>query len=98
MRALLVFALIAALSGCSLGRDSARSPLPSTQSAVVPKLQIIERRVYVKVPANLTKRSAVPEGSLPQCFEVAAQRRQVIEEQNARFEKIESIQGTEVAP
>ena len=86
MRTSLILVVLFTLTGCALGGVKTRAQLPDSASAVVPRLQVVERRVYVKVPAHLTKRSAVTEGSLPQCFDVAAQRRQVMEEQNARLE------------
>jgi hypothetical protein len=98
MRNCLAILLMAALTGCVAGKGVTQGQLPEARTAVLPKVQIVERRVYVKIPPHLTKRSAVPEGPIPQCFEVAAQRRQVIEEQNARLEKIDTIQGTEVLP
>lgn len=96
MRAMLIMALLM-LAGCG-NQDAVRGELPPAASAVVPKVQIVERVVYVKVPDRLTPQEEVPEGPIAQCFDVAAARRAVIERQNARAAEVRAIQGTEVKP
>ncbi|MGE8210947.1 MAG: hypothetical protein ACN6RH_15745 [Stenotrophomonas rhizophila] len=68
------------------------------QCAVAPEAVVVERRVYVPIPAALTRSEAVPEGPIAQCFDVAAQRRAVIERLNGRAEQVRAIQSTEVKP
>ena len=68
------------------------------QCAVAPEPVVVERRVYVSIPASLTRSEAVPEGPIAQCFDVAAQRRAAIERLNGRAEQVRAIQGTEVKP
>ncbi|GGD45740.1 hypothetical protein [Pseudoxanthomonas indica] len=95
MRILIVLIVSALLSAC---RSGVRPDLPEASTAVLPKVQIVERIVYVKIPERLTKQEAVPEGPIAQCFDVAAARRAVIERQNARAAEIATIEGTEVKP
>ncbi len=94
---LMLYVTLLALTGCGL-KNIARSELPDQSTAVLPKVQVIERIVYVKVPPRLTQQEPVPEGPIDQCFEVAAARRAVIERQNARAAETAAIQGTEVKP
>lgn len=94
LRLLSVVALAALPAACGLTKPSA-SPV---QCAVAPEPVVVERRVYVTIPAALTRTEAVPEGPIAQCFDVAAQRRAVIERLNGRAEQVRAIQGTEVKP
>lgn len=91
---LLSLAAAALLAGC--GQGNLRPQTPAV--AVKPQAVVITQRVYVAVPAALTARHAVPEGPLSACPLVAAQRRAVIEGQNAQLEQIEAIQSTEAKP
>lgn len=86
--------LVLGLSAC---RDTKPDSTPA-MCAVSPQPVVVERRVYVAIPAELTRTEAVPEGPIAQCFDVAAQRRAVIERQNARAEQVRAIQGTQVKP
>lgn len=93
---LLIAALIPALAmvACTGTKPDAGPAM----CAVSPEPVVVERRVYVSIPAELTRTEAVPEGPIAQCFDVAAQRRAVIERQNARAEQVRAIQGTQVKP
>lgn len=93
MRGLLPIALVL-LAAC--GRDNVRPDLPGDGHAVVPEVVIVERRVYVPIDPALTEPLAIAEGSITQCFDVAAQRRAALEVANARLREIAAIQGTEV--
>lgn len=96
LRLLTIVALGAGLAGCGPKKlDTGHCPV---SVAVAPQPVLVERRIYVPIPARLTQTEAMPEGPIAQCFDVAAQRRAVIERQNARAEQIRSIQGTEVKP
>lgn len=55
--------------------------------------RIVERKVYVAIPAALTAPLAIATGPLPQCPVVARDRRTQLELGNARFEAIAKIQG-----
>lgn len=94
LRLLMVMCVVALLAACHRIKSS---PAP-TQCAVSPEAVVVERRVYVPIPTALTRTEAVPEGPIAQCFDVAAQRRAVIERLNGRAEQVRSIQGTEVKP
>lgn len=94
LRLLTVAALAAVLVAC---REVKPNSSPA-QCAVTPEPVVVERRVYVSIPAALTRTEAVPEGPITQCFDVAAQRRAVIERQNGRAEQVRAIEGTEVKP
>lgn len=93
-RIALLLIAISLLAGC--GKGNVRPQTPAV--AVKPQAVVITQRVYVAVPAELTARHAVPEGPLSACPLVAAQRRAVIEAQNAQLQQVESIQGTEAKP
>lgn len=95
--ALLLTATLAALMmlvACTKGGVRPEAPA----CAVKPQPVLVTERVYVPVPAALTARHAVPEGPLSACPLVAAQRRAVIEAQNAQLEQVEAIQSTEAKP
>lgn len=94
LRLLTAAALAAVLAACGRTKPDAG---PS-QCAVTPEPVVVERRVYVRIPAALTRTEAVPEGPITQCFEVSAQRRAVIERLNGRAEQVRAIQGTKVKP
>lgn len=96
LRLLSAGALVMAL--CAFGSCGKRPDRPRPEVIVQPAPVIVERRVYVSVPKQLTAREATPEGPIAQCFDVAAQRRAVIERLGAKLEAIEAIQGTEVKP
>lgn len=96
LRLLTIVALGAGLAACGPKKlDTAHCPV---SVAVAPHPVVVVRRIYVPIPARLTQIEAMPEGPIAQCFDVAAQRRAVIERQNARAEQVRSIQGTEVKP
>jgi len=94
LRLLTVVAIAAVLAACGRTRPDAGP----AQCAVTPEPVVVERRVYVSIPAALTRTEAVPEGPIAQCFDVAAQRRAVIERLNGRADQVRAIQGTEVKP
>lgn len=94
LRLLIVTALAGLLAACGPARPDA-GPV---QCAVAPEPVVVERRVYVPIPAALTRTEPVPEGPIGQCFDVAAQRRAVIERLNGRAEQVRAIQGSEVKP
>ena len=87
--------LVLALCGATCQR---KPELPDPGVAVRPEPVIVERRVYVPIPRELTRREPVAEGPIPMCFDVAAQRRAALDRVNARLEQIEAIQGTEAKP
>jgi hypothetical protein len=91
-------AVVALLAGCGHARQNVRGDLPDPRTAVQPELQVVERYVYVPVPAHLTRPEPVAEGSLAECPIVARNRRAALERANARFREIATIQGTEVEP
>ena len=84
------------MSGC--GRDNVRPDLPGQGGAVAPEVVIVERKVYVGIPAHLTRPLPVAEGPIDQCFAVAAQRRAAQATLNAQLAEIAAIEGTEVSP
>lgn len=97
MRAIPAAALAAALlAGCAHDRQNARGDLPDPRTAVQPELQIVERIVYVPVPAHLTRAEPVAEGPLAECPIVARKRRAALERANAKLAEIATIQGAEV--
>lgn len=91
---LLAVFLLTGWGGCG----KLRPDLPPAATAVQPKVIYVDRLVYVPVPPHLTRQEPVPEGPITQCFDVGARRRAVIVGQNARFQAISEIQGTEVKP
>lgn len=94
LRLLTAASLAAVLAACGRTKPDAGP----AQCAVTPEPVVVERRVYVRIPAALTRTEAVPEGPITQCFEVSAQRRAVIERLNGRAEQVRAIQGTKVKP
>lgn len=94
LRLLTIAAMAALLASC--GRT--KPEVGPAQCAVAPQAVVVERRVYVAIPSALTRTEVVPEGPIAQCFDVAAQRRAVIERLNGRAEQVRAIQGTEVKP
>jgi len=82
------------LGGCPR-QDLTRSCPPA---AVKPEPVIVERKVYVSIPAELTPEPVVAEGPLSECPNVAAARRKTIETCAANMRKIRGIQGTAVKP
>ena len=75
MRTLALLLITIALlltSGCK--RAAVRPDLP-TGPATVPELLLVDRKVYVPIPAELTRERPIAEGSIAQCFEVGAARK-----------------------
>lgn len=94
--ALLVTLLLAA---CNRDRGELKPDLPShCPSGSAPDVRIVERKVYVPIPATLTRREDIAEGTLAECPQVARERRAAIERLNSRMQQIEAQQGTEVKP
>lgn len=91
---LILFALVAA-PGCK--RGAVRPDLP-TGPATVPELLVVERKVYVPIPAELTRERPIAEGAIAQCFEVAAARKAELIKGNSQLRRIAATQGTEVEP
>ncbi|MDH5832167.1 hypothetical protein QFW80_16740 [Luteimonas sp. M1R5S18] len=96
MRSILAIASCLVLAAC--GRDLVQPDLPDAGTAVVPQVQVVERYIYVRVPAHLTAPEPIAEGPIAQCFEVAAKRRAALERANAKLQQCGAIQGTEVEP
>lgn len=94
LRILTAVAFAALTAACGPAKPDAGP----AQCAVAPEPVVVERRVYVSIPASLTRSEVVPEGPIAQCFDVAAQRRAAIERLNGRAEQVKAIQGTEVKP
>lgn len=94
---LLIIAL-AALSLCAFGSCGRKPDAPDPGVAVTPEAVIVERRVYVPVPAALTKAEPIAEGPINQCFDVAAQRRAALERANGKLKAIGELQGSEARP
>jgi len=87
--------LLFALAGCA--SKGAKPDLPPS-TPITPEIVIVERKVYVAIPASLTQEQPIAEGSIAQCFHVAAQRRAALVKANARLREIGAIQGTAVKP
>ena len=85
------------LAACGRDRDDVRPDLPASDG-VAPEVVIVYRDRYVPIPAHLTQPMPIAEGSIAQCFDVAAQRKAEQVKGNARFAEIAAIQGTEVEP
>lgn len=95
LRLLTGLALLASLAGC--GRKNIKPDLPPGD-AVKPEVVIVERKVYVPIPAHLTQEQPIAEGPIAQCFDVAAKRRAGQAKSNAQLREIRAIQGTAVKP
>jgi len=93
LRHIIAPAVLLALAACR-----SAPTLPDPGVAVRPVPVIVERRVYVPIPKDLTRREPMPEGPIAMCYDVAAQRRAAIERLHGRLEQIEAIQGTEAKP
>jgi hypothetical protein len=98
LRLLTIAGVAMALAGFGSCGKNAKPDLPPADTAVLPQTVIVERRVYVSVPEELTRPEPIAEGPINQCFEVASKRRAAQERSNARFKAISEIQGTEVKP
>lgn len=90
--------LIAVLLLAACGKDNVKPDLPGADKIVTPTVVTVERIVYVKVPAELTKPEPIAEGPIAQCFDVAAQRRAALTRANSKLKQIGEIQGTRVEP
>lgn len=95
MRALLLIAVLLTLAAC---HRAVKPDLPGPDKIVAPTVVTVERVVYVKIPADLTKPEPVAEGPIAQCFDVAAQRRAALARANSKLKQISQIQSTEVRP
>lgn len=96
MREAVLLLLVPALAACT-GKNH-KPDLPGEGTAVAPELQIVERIVYVPIPAVLTKAEPIAEGPITQCFAVAAERRAALQRCNAKLKQVDAVQGTEVEP
>lgn len=97
MRARLFLAVAAsALAAC--GKGNVKPDLPDPGTAVRPEVVVVEKIVYVPVPARLTRLEPIAEGPLSECPVVARERRAALERCNARLAETATIQGTEVEP
>ena len=80
------------LVGCAgVGK---KTPPPEVIS--VPQLHVVEKHVYVRIPASLLEEEPVVEGDLAECPDVARHRRATIERLNAKLREIAHIHGTVV--
>lgn len=95
MRALLLIVALLTLAAC---KHAVKPDLPGPDKIVTPTVVTVERVVYVRVPADLTKPEPIAEGPIAQCFDVAAQRRAALARANSKLKQISQIQGTEVQP
>lgn len=98
MRLLAAIALTVALAGCCRDRHELKPDLPDAGTVVAPEIVVVEKRVYVPIPAAITRPEPIAEGPIAQCFEVAAQRRAALERANAKIAQCAAVQGTEVEP
>lgn len=73
-----------------------RKPDLPSGTVIKPEAIVVERRVYVPIPAHLTEELPVAEGPIEQCWPVAADRKAQVEKANARFREIAEIEGTVV--
>lgn len=94
---LIALGLAALLAGCKSSPEHV-ADLPPACPAATPEVVVVERRVYVPVPRELTRREPVAEGPLSECPLVAAERRAALESANARLRQIEQLESTEVEP
>lgn len=93
---LLIGLLAAAVLSACAKEENVRPDLLA--GGVVPEVVIVERKVYVAIPAHLTHEQPIAEGPIAQCFDVAAARRAAIRTGNAQLREIRAIQGTAVKP
>ncbi len=99
MRLAFALAMIVLLTACRGDRDELRADLPThCPAGSAPDVRFIERKVYVPIPATLTRREPIAEGTLAECPQVARDRRAALERANSRLQQIEAQQGTEVKP
>ncbi len=98
IRLLTTAALAAALLPACRSAPEYVADLPAACPPATPEVQIVERRVYVPIPADLTRTEEVAEGPLAECPMVAAERRAALERANARLRAVAGKQGTEVEP
>lgn len=96
MRLILLTFLLSTLTAC--GKGNVKPDLPGADTIVTPTVVTVERIVYVKVPAELTRPELIAEGPIAQCFDVAAQRRAALQRANSKLRQISEIQGTKVKP
>lgn len=99
MRIAILIAAALLTVACTRDRDDVKADLPpSCPAGSAPEIRIVERKVYVPVPASLTRREEIAEGPLAECPQVARDRRAAVERVNSRLQQIEQLQGTEVKP
>jgi len=99
MHRYLAVCLVLALAACTRDRGEVKPDLPAhCPAGAAAELRIVERKIYVPVPASLTRREEIAEGPLAECPQVARDRRAALERYEARMKQIESLQGTEVKP
>ncbi len=98
MRTLIALALMAALGACATDDQLQKPDLPGTGPAAEPKVVIVEKLVYVPIPASITRPEPIAEGPINQCFQVAAERRAALERANAKLAQCAAVHGTEVVP
>ena len=94
VRLLIVSALVMSLVSACAGPVRPSAPPPP----VKPEVIVVERKVYVAIPAHLTEEQPIAEGPIAQCFDVAARRRAAIRKGNGQLREIRAIQGTAVPP
>ena len=94
---LIALSLAATLAACG-AREHVRADLPDPGTAVAPEVVVVERIVYVPIPAAITRPEPIAEGPIAQCFEVAAQRRAALERANAKLAQCAAVLGTQVEP
>ena len=97
MRLLAILPALLVLAGCCRERHDLKPDLPGAGTVVAPEVVVVEKRVYVPIPGNLTA-EPIAEGPISQCFQVAAERRAALERANAKIAQCAAVQGTEVEP
>lgn len=93
MRLLTVALALALLAGCA--REARKPDLPSS-TVVKPTAVVVEREVYVAIPAHLTEERPIATGPVEQCWPVAVERKAELIKANAQLREIGEIQGTPV--
>lgn len=91
MRLLAIVVALALLTGCP---GKARKPDLPGSTVVKPTAVLVEREVYVAIPANLTQERPIAEGPLERCWFVAADRKAELTKANAQLREIAEIAGT----